>query len=43
MLREKPLETPCPVCGAPFLVVEWRNGRKQARCPIESCGHHQDM
>jgi len=39
MLREMPLKKKCPQCNAPFLVVEWRSGRRQARCPLEDCSY----
>ena len=43
MMREKPLKEPCPDCHAPFLVTEWRNGRRQARCPMEDCNFRKDL
>jgi DNA topoisomerase-1 len=43
VLRETPIKKPCPECAAPFLIVEWRSGKKQARCPNEKCSYHRDL
>jgi DNA topoisomerase-1 len=43
MLREKPLKETCPKCEAPFLMLEWRNGRRQARCPMIDCEYSKDV
>jgi DNA topoisomerase I len=42
VLREKPLRTPCPECGASFLMLEWRNGKRQAKCPKIDCSYRKD-
>ena len=39
MLREMPQKRECPECKAPFLIVEWRSGRRQARCPMTQCSY----
>ncbi|MBN1900906.1 type I DNA topoisomerase [Candidatus Sumerlaeota bacterium] len=43
MLREMPLKKSCPVCNASFLIVEWRSGRKQARCPNDKCSYKEEI
>jgi len=44
ILREAPLRTPCPECKTSnFLIVEWRNGKKQARCPNPKCSYRKDL
>ena len=44
ILREAPLRKPCPECKtASFLIVEWRNGKKQMRCPNPKCGYRRDL
>lgn len=43
MLREKPLREKCPECGAPYLVVEWKNAMRQARCPNEECSFRKEV
>jgi len=43
VLREAPLKTPCPQCNAPFLIVEWRSGKKQARCPNDKCRYRREL
>ena len=43
MLREKPLKESCPQCKAPFLMVEWRSGRRQAKCPTDGCSYRKDI
>jgi len=43
ILREMPQKRECPACKAPFMIVEWRNGRRQARCPIQQCSYCEEI
>jgi DNA topoisomerase-1 len=43
MLREMPMKKSCPECNASFLIVEWRSGKKQARCPNENCSFREEI
>jgi DNA topoisomerase-1 len=39
---QRPVGTPCPKCGAPFLAVERKRGHRALACEREGCGYRRD-
>jgi DNA topoisomerase-1 len=39
---QRPVGTPCPKCGAPFLAIERKRGHRVLACEREGCGYRRD-
>jgi DNA topoisomerase-1 len=38
----RPVSTPCPKCGAPFLAIERKRGHRTLACEREGCGYRRE-
>jgi DNA topoisomerase I len=42
VIWQRPVPTPCPKCGAPFLVERRARGRRRLACQREGCGYQRE-